>query len=125
MSAIIFIKIMVSVFLLNILVWIGARYFFLVFQRITENELRHYFGKMWIYGFAISIVIFCMILIWFPTLFHEDFFSNPLPTLVFVLIASLVFATVGAISARQPSSSAVALKKLQNELHKKGEKKDM
>lgn len=125
MNAIVFIKLMVSVFLLNILATLGARYIYLVFQRVSEDKLRFYFGRMWIYGFLVSMDVFGMILIWFPTLFHDDFFTNPTPTLVFVAVVSLIFATVGAISARQPSSSVVILKKIQNELKSFGDKKNL
>lgn len=124
MNAIVFIKLMVSIFLLNIFVTLVAKYIYLVFQRVSEDKLRSYFGRMWIYGFLISMNLFGLIIIWFPKLFHDDFFTNPIPTFIFVVVASLIFATVGAISAKQPSNSVVVLKKIQKELKSFVDKKD-
>jgi predicted ABC-type exoprotein transport system permease subunit len=82
-----------------------------VFQVTPEEKLNSNFRKAWINSFFVLIYFSSLMLLWFPTVFQSDFFSNPLPTLTIVIVTSLIFATLLANSAMQSSRSIIFAQK--------------
>jgi len=119
MSAIIFIKASISIFFFSQLIFYTTKYIYLAFQIIPEEKIRSNFINSWKSSFFMLAYLFSLVLLWCPTIIQKDFFSNPLPTLIAAVIASLILATLLANSALQPSRSIVISQKILDFLEKK------
>jgi cytochrome bd-type quinol oxidase subunit 2 len=104
-SGILILKMLFSVFLLNLGIRYGLKYIELAFEIVPQDQLRSHFRQAWISSFWILVSLFALWVMWFPTMLQPDFFSAPLPTLVVAIIASIILATALANSANNASES--------------------
>jgi hypothetical protein len=112
MYPIVIIKLVFTFYLLNLLLVSGGKYIWLALQIVPENEIKNYYKDAWKHCFKFLVSLFSLILIWFPDFIQKDFYSNPIPTFVFIIVVCFVFATIGANSARKNSISANTIKKI-------------
>ncbi|MFT3895692.1 MAG: hypothetical protein QM730_29070 [Anaerolineales bacterium] len=126
MFGILILKIIFSVFLFNWLFRYGLKYIELAFRIVDQDQLHSHFRQAWVSSFWMLLSIFGLFLVWFPTVLQSNFLSNPVPTLVVAVLASVFLATALAKSAKDASESVNFWRRVRDGLgqEKKSDEKD-